>query len=767
MRRGLPPPGTLLPLALAFAGAAYLGLRFHPEMASHWGWDAAMLAEAGLVGMAARPLFLRMASGRTWPEAARWLVLLAAGLALTLPYARPERVGAGDSQDYAEHLADFLVQVRHGVFPVLVGQSEYAFNGAFNPLRTAPYFQYAGGALDALTFGALGPYGLQNLEIILSLCAAGFSGYLCLRRISAGRAWLCMLLALLYISSPGVLALVYAGDMIPSWLTLPYLPIYTCLLVRMADRGASGPRLVAMAAVMAMIWCIHAPIAMWLSFIALPVILVRLATLRGVAWRGRALLGAGALLVFAVLAGYEFVSVAELGLPTLPRQTVNFRDGTVLSILRAGWAGIFRPVSPSGAQLLSDLQLSAPLWVGMCLGAVVWRRRGWGLRYLLAASTCLLLLLAPFAGLAGRIWHLSPAWVDQITDQWPMQRFYPILSAFAPFVFVQALRAESPGGRWRQGLVLFALALGCCWSGWEARKFLARGFWVALPPARSALPILGENSVFAIYSSGMLGGIPSYFSYGPVNASMQLHMLDSTTLELSQSNPRALLHGRAGTGRAWTLQFVPSAQGAEIRPPLSLAPGWSYLLNFAFKRVPPSGTLVVVGRSFYGEYPLPSLGRSKAFGAVSGENSSVVISVPGGTSETVSIRFVTATATMLPAAFAELEVVPYHPEDLPFHIVDLVPLRIRARTAGEGWLETSRIFIPGYQARVDGKPAQFARSPDGLVMIRVPAGESSVELGYPGSPLLRASFWVSLAGWLLAPFVWLAWMRPGADRAQG
>jgi hypothetical protein len=239
------------------------------------------LGVAALAGFLALPVFRSAVRSRegAFREALRWVALLAAGLALTFPYTHPERVGAGDAQDYAQQIADFLSQVRAGVFPVFVGQSGYAFNGAFNPLRTAPYLQYSSGILNVLSFGMLGPYALLNLEIVLSLIGAGFSCYLCLRRMLPDCAWSCVMLALLYVTSPGVLALAYGGDMVPSWLTLPYLPLCAYLTARIAEDGMPIGRMLSLAVTMAALWLAHAPIAMWASVIVLAVLAYRCAVI--------------------------------------------------------------------------------------------------------------------------------------------------------------------------------------------------------------------------------------------------------------------------------------------------------------------------------------------------------------------------------------------------------------------------------------------------------------------------------------------------------
>jgi hypothetical protein len=755
---------NLIPLILAAAAALFLAVRLqigtdHARLCS-----IAFLGEVAVLGLLARIPFSRLGANQPLGEAVRWTILLVATLLLTLPYSRPVRVGAGDAQDYATHIADFIAQARHGVFPVRVGQSQFASNGAFNPLRTAPYLQYAGGLLHALTLGTLDPFAVQNLETILSLCAAGFSCYACLRRLSRGREWLCLILALLYVSSPGILALVYAGDMVPSWLTLPYLPLYTFLLVRIAEHGVSGPRLFSMAAVVALIWYIHAPIAMWLSFIALPVVVLRLATTPQLTWPRGLLFASGSVLVFAVLAGFEFVSVAELGLPGPgAKQLAIFRGPDFYYNLRAGWAGFLRPVSADGSHLIADLQLSAPLWVCIGMGILAWRLRGWGLRVLLMASGCLFILLVPVSFLAARIWSLTPVWVDQITDQWPMQRFYPILSAFAPFVGLLALGSVRRDGAWKQQVPVVLLALGCLWCAFEATKFLRRGFRMALPPDISCRSIKEENAVHAIYSVGMLGDPPRSFSFRPLAAEMQLRLLDPAGRQVRQSNLQGLLDGTVGAQRLAVPQFITSGGGQEVelQSPLQLPPGKNSLLTLDFDGAAPSGTLFVTGETVWKDYPLPESASPRPDAAGSPTGSTLAITVADHGGESLRVRFVPAGVSARPAPFAHLNVVAYDPKSLPLHIVEHIPLRIHTRAIKEGWLETPRIYIAGYRAKVDGRPSEIQRSPDGLVMVRVPTGSPAVELDYPGSLLLRASFWASLAGWLVLPVAFLVWQSAG------
>ena len=79
------------------------------------------------------------------------MLLAAVATWLLHPFATTLQIGAGDALWYANMLGDFVTQLRAGVFPIFVGQTDYAFNGAVYPLRVAPFYQHLAGILDLLT----------------------------------------------------------------------------------------------------------------------------------------------------------------------------------------------------------------------------------------------------------------------------------------------------------------------------------------------------------------------------------------------------------------------------------------------------------------------------------------------------------------------------------------------------------------------------------------------------------------------------------------
>jgi hypothetical protein len=115
----------------------------------------------------------------------------------------------------------------------------------------------------------------------------------------------------------------------------------------------------------------------------------------------------------------------------------------------------------------------------------------------------------------------------------------------------------------------------------------------------------------------------------------------------------------------------------------------------------------------------------------------------------VSVEFV-ASCTK-PECSAEIITEGFGPYDgarLPIRLRSMIPYIADITADHGGYLETHRMYLPGYRARVEGQPAQVLKSPEGNAMVAVPAGTSTVELVYQGTLLMRLSWWISLATWV-------------------
>lgn len=174
------------------------------------------------------------------------------------------------------------------------------------------------------------------------------------------------------------------------------------------------------------------------------------------------------------------------------------------------------------------------------------------------------------------------------------------------------------------------------------------------------------------------------------------------------------------------------------------------LLRFEFLDKAYEGFLLLRSEHGYREYRLPESGGFKAFGVKRGRSKVLSLWNSGTTIEHVRLTFqrVGAAADGEFGDFARLNVSHFVPELSPVRLRGLIPYRVEVDPPAAGWLESPRVFIPGYVAKVDGQPVPIRASIDSLVMIPVPAGRHEVELAFRGSVGLWLGWWVSAAAWL-------------------
>ena len=106
-------------------------------------------------------------------------------------------------------------------------------------------------------------------------------------------------------------------------------------------------------------------------------------------------------------------------------------------------------------------------------------------------------------------------------------------------------------------------------------------------------------------------------------------------------------------------------------------------------------------------------------------------------------RAATCSMEFIPECF-----MPYSTRDLPIRMRSLMPYRVDVNADGATNLESYRMYLPGYVAKVNGRPADVLRSPEGNAMVAIPAGQSEVELDYVGTVPMRIGWWVSLFAWV-------------------
>ncbi|MBI5426119.1 MAG: hypothetical protein HZA32_18760 [Opitutae bacterium] len=693
---------------------------------------------------------------RVAPEVARIVVVTGAALLLIHPYFTARLVGAGDAEHYGRAMADFLAQVRGGIFPVWVGQSITAFHGGVHPLRVAPYFQHLGGLLDLATGRTLSPIAVQNLVVVGSLLAAALSAYAALSSLAGRQRWSATWLAVLFVSSPGVLALVYAGDMLASWVALPWLPWLFWGWAKAWRRPESVAGPCAQALALALLWLAHAPIALWASLLTAGVEIARWAA-QG--FRRETLLRqAGAALLCMMLCQYVFVSVATLDVPANPYLGFELARGAVYDSIVAAWDGLWRSVSPAGADLVHDLHLAPGLLLaGAAALGLAWRNDGAGRACALAGGG-LFLLLVPWPGVTDRFWSSMPVFLMTVSEKWPAQRIYPILSALIPIATVLALARVRTSRA--QHLCTGLLALGALASTWESRHFLARGHRATRTEAATRRFLLPENATLSRYSYEMWGYLPDHFSFGYMDAENQNRLINPVTGDVRVSNQRFMQQAAA---RERALRFVAVPHGAQLAGTITLPPRSTVCVRFRFHDPGAEGTLVFTGSRIARRFDLPVSGGPRAFGPGPRQTKSTMLRNESNTPEEVRVEFFSRSNTPVPD-FAAVQSLVVQREHLPVRLTGLTPFALALNLPSEGWLETPKLYLRDYRVTVDGRAVTAARSPNGLLMFPVPAGASSIRLTYAAPPLLQISFWTTAAAWLLVAAAALASVRVSHSR---
>ena len=273
-------------------------------------FSAVVVWAAGLHGLVR--LTGRLTQGRdeaAWPGYCRSFVLVLFCGVSFLWYFNAHRVGPIDAQWYENMTTDFLIQTRAGTFPVTVGSTLYAFNGAVHPFRSAPWQFVLADGVDLLSGRLLAPVAVEHLTAILSFLAAILILYVGLVRARPrARGW-AFLFALGYAMAPAATVPFFQYDM---YMTLTAQPVmvatFLCLQAiieedSLAAWGWWGGCLAA-------VWYCHPPMALMTNLVAGACVAMSVAV-RGLTVR-RVVGGTLGVAVFAALAVPYFKSMSEL-----------------------------------------------------------------------------------------------------------------------------------------------------------------------------------------------------------------------------------------------------------------------------------------------------------------------------------------------------------------------------------------------------------------------------------------------------------------------
>ena len=675
----------------------------------------------------------------------KWFLVTAlVSVAVASPFLTSRALGTGEAYNYSLATADAVSQVRAGVWPVLVGQTEFAFNGRLHPLRNAPLLAYAAIALDCVTLRRLDFWTLQNLTLALALTGAGLACHRALVRHTAAPPPLASLLASAYLLCPALLAAAHGMDLYMTVIALPFVPLAIGAAVSCLQGRSSA--LLALAVTLAACWLAHPPVAFWTTAATLPLVVA------GLWWRPPPAartwwLYPAALALFVVLAGFVFASAWS----AVPPGNIGGDRGAngIAAVVALAAGDSLLPVSAT-ADRLGDFQLGWTLWVLTiaCLLAARRQRHRPALCLLLVGGGLLCFLL-PVPALNAWLWRYAPGLVVNLTGQWPMQRLYLPLAAL--IVFSAAL-VWRPGAL-RPRPVRFAVALGVLWMAGQAAPFVRRGFATRQSAEDTARSHASGNLDLTQIAYAFLP-TPGDYVRGVRDPAYGLRLLAPFDLHEVATNWQAPLPVSAATVRGELFAGAPVS--------LTLQPGIRYRLDLEFLAPPFAGSLTIRGPLLARGYPLPSAGRERGFGMAPGNVPQLSLWTDLPVAETVALTL-DAPGAAADSPLARFTLNPVPASALPLRLQSLMPLRAHVQAGTAGYLETPRVYLPDYRATVEGEAVPIQPSPEGLLLVPVPAGESEVVVSYDGPWYLRAAFRFGLAGWLGVGVLVLVrrWGRPG------
>ena len=720
--------------AIFAAGAAWLCLRLPGGLPPTQLEQALLtraillLALAGWAG-AIRP--------RLRPEReAYYGLLLLLSLVLSHPWFSPYLVGTGDAKLYQETLQDFLLQQRAGIFSPWVSQGETAAFGAVFPFRFATYHYYFAAALQFLTAGKLTLYALQHLTVILSLVLGGWAMYGTLQAVCPRRPALTCALAACYLASPAWLGPLYSLTMFFTIMALPFVPL--ALAGAWPDVGArSFGRAVAHGASLAAVWHSHVPVGFWVCATVACSQAVGWIVLRP-GWKvfARQVI---AWSVCLVLCCGLFYSIKTLAPPT--KKAIDEAD-TIVAIMKQAFPAILLPASTS-PQGLGAVQPGYALLLGLAVAATALRT---GRRFILIwllPAVLLLVLIFPIPWLTLAFWKLLPVTAKIVAGPWSVQRLAPPLAGLATLAAAAGCHAWA-GRSARFSRVLGpALIVVLLWSGWEAAKYVRHGSHTALPAALS-------NSISRPENSQLLVNWLAFQPFPPASIYQPGRHYDPFLLNRlwSQDQTRVLVDNRSFL-LAQRKEFPPVTLTAH-----PLVPGiWRLLPYFMFQ----TGQrylfeLEATPQTAAGVFTMSALDFQHSETLTAGTGPAVVFPFwsSGSNAQPMEMIFLpteSAKAGQLTEDFLHYRLIAYHPEALPIHLKSLIPYRAEVTASEPALLETHRLYVEGYRARVNGKIVPALQSPDNRVMILLPPGTCDVQLDYVGSPLLRAGYLTMGLGW--------------------
>ena len=461
-----------------------------------------------------------------------------------------------------------------------------------------------------------------------------------------------------------------------------------------------------------------------------------------------------------LLIGISFLGAAAILHWAIQRNILSYPNyGAQAAHWLPSWsANYLSQLSPALNQV-SDYQ---PGWalviVGILFVAIVFKTAGLAVQLWLLATALLTINILKWPGVSPFIVEYLPPDLRELSGVAIAVRAQPVFCALLAIGGVLALReVRGITSRTVKAMTYCALVTGIFLSGIGVKSILTRGFGMVYSRHDSENVWRTERAPFDRFLYDLLN-VPEYYSHGKFDPELEIRLRNH--LGQITYGPTDVVRRMESAGhmilRLTAAPATNDARWLKITPGFAVAPGERVILNFEF--IPGyeyEGYLLFFSENNYREYRLPSSGWPLAFGTAQSNSRYLVFWNTGKTTENYRMEFLRTGEFDKSAGgvqFASVTLSKYDPALSDVRLQSFTPWKASVRSASIVWLETNRSFIPGYRVVINGRdamPDEVSISPNRLVQVKLPAGNSNVEVSYIGTEAFSRASFLSTVSWII------------------
>lgn len=394
------------------------------------------------------------------------IIYIFIGLFFYYPLFQIKPFGTHDALYYQYNILDSIAQIKEGIFPQYVAQSQYLAEG--NNYSAAPLYTFIGQFFYII--GVNNSILIQHLTVIFNIVMAIIFVYFIVLNLTYGDRLLAGGLSLAYVLSPTIPALIFGWSMYASFMSIPFIPLaffslYKLSLTFEVRWGVLG------GLALAFVWLGHPPIGlMMLTFAGLICL--------GMILNGkRVCMGLGFLFItFMGIFSWQFFLVMMVGAagagagPGLTASIHATWPSSVFQQLTSVMPAVFLPYGVSnisGGYIAFQLGYLSIFLIAIIFLTNYFYRRNYWLAISFLWITLSLIFLYPLHNSWEIFYSFFPNIFILMNTLWPNMRIYPVLSGLLIITSGVSLGLIKVNSEKYYKLIKYIIILLVLWSGYQ------------------------------------------------------------------------------------------------------------------------------------------------------------------------------------------------------------------------------------------------------------------------------------------------------------